>query len=284
MWLPMKTLHLGLVGSGLQHSRMPALQEYLSKLAGISIDYQLVDSQLMENFNPLEFVARASAAGYVGLNITHPYKQLVASLATRPGKAGHEKIGSYNTLRFEGDDILGTNTDYSGFIRAYESGRNESLPGRVYIAGAGGVGRAVAMALGQLGCQEILVYDQNNVQSTSLVQGLIQQGIQASVVSEKDVRESIKSADGLVNCTQMGMHGHPGSAIDPELIGAQQWAFDAVYTPLETLFLTTCREQGLDCLTGFDLWINQGLDAFTVFTGKELQLEETFFNSVLGWF
>jgi shikimate dehydrogenase len=51
------------------------------------------------------------------------------------------------------------------------------------------------------------------------------------------------------------------------LIGAQSWAFDAVYTPIETRFLLDARDAGLEIISGYELFFHQGVDAFEVFTG-----------------
>jgi len=79
------------------------------------------------------------------------------------------------------------------------------------------------------------------------------------------------------------MHGYPGSAFPASAISDQEWAFDAVYTPLHTEFFTTCKSSGLDCLSGFDLWIFQGLDAFSVFTGVDVKADDTLINTALSW-
>ena len=52
-------------------------------------------------------------------------------------------------------------------------------------------------------------------------------------------------------------------------LGLQRWAFDAVYTPENTEFLHACRVRGIDTLSGFELFLFQGLDAFRLFTGIE---------------
>jgi shikimate dehydrogenase len=59
------------------------------------------------------------------------------------------------------------------------------------------------------------------------------------------------------------------------MIGPQQWGFDAVYTPLQTRFLTACQQAGLATLSGFDLWVFQGIDAFNIFTGSEVRASKT---------
>jgi shikimate dehydrogenase len=93
----------------------------------------------------------------------------------------------------------------------------------------------------------------------------------------------MREANGLVNCTALGMHSYPGSAFPKEYINDQHWAFDAVYTPLKTAFLQRCEEQGLTCINGFDLWIYQGLDAFKLFTGITVEAQEEVISTALSW-
>jgi len=80
------------------------------------------------------------------------------------------------------------------------------------------------------------------------------------------------------------MHKYPGSAFNAELIDSQRWAFDAVYTPLETEFMSACRESDLQCISGFYLWLFQGLEAFKIFTGKEINFNQDLVDVASGWF
>ena len=50
------------------------------------------------------------------------------------------------------------------------------------------------------------------------------------------------------------------------MIGTQGWAFDAVYTPLQTRFLQDATAAGLEILSGYELFFYQGVDAFEIFT------------------
>ena len=276
-------LYMGLIGAGIRQSRMPRLQEYLGQLAGIDIRYDIIDGADDPDFDPVAQVNKAQAAGYTGLNITHPYKSRIVNRVTRPYVADHGSIGSYNTIKFEHDDLLGANTDFSGFLRAYTLCRGDEPPGSICLVGAGGVGKAIAFALVKLGCRAITLHDHVPAQADALAAVLSQQGVDARAVDQDALADAIRSADALVNCTEMGMHHHPGSAIDLALIGGQTWAFDAVYTPLATAFMTRCREQGLQCMTGYDLWINQGLDAFRIFTGVALAADEHLLNTTRSW-
>ena len=48
------------------------------------------------------------------------------------------------------------------------------------------------------------------------------------------------------------------------------WAFDAVYTPVDTQFLNDAAAQGLQIISGYELFIGQGVDAWRLFTDLPL--------------
>ena len=68
-------------------------------------------------------------------------------------------IGSCNTVVFGTPHHAGANTDYSGFIKAFRRTFGDGEPGHVAIAGAGGVGKAIAFALAALGADFLAIYD-----------------------------------------------------------------------------------------------------------------------------
>ena len=45
------------------------------------------------------------------------------------------------------------------------------------------------------------------------------------------------------------------------------WAFDAVYTPIDTRFLADAAAAGLDTLNGYELFFEQGADCTEIFLG-----------------
>lgn len=276
-------LKLGLLGSGISHSRMPLLQKHLGQISGLDIDYQLLDEP-DQQLDPIKKIQQIQQQDFQGINVTHPFKQKIVQVVTRSCIAGHEVIGSYNTLRFNDGDIVGANTDYSGFVRAYQHIRGEEQPGKVFMAGAGGVGRAVAFALVELGCEQLVIYDPVPEQAESLVNSLKLKNINSVVAEPEQKAELIRTSDGLVNCSNLGMHNYPGTAFETELINSQRWAFDAVYTPLDTEFISACRASGLQCISGFYLWLFQGLEAFNIFTGKEVAIDQNLLNAVNSWF
>ena len=84
------------------------------------------------------------------------------------------------------------------------------------------------------------------------------------------LEQACQGADGLVNCTPLGMVGYGGNAFAGIPLTGRKWVFDAVYTPLETPFLKESKAAGVDILGGYGLFLYQGVDAFELFTGRSV--------------
>jgi shikimate dehydrogenase len=82
------------------------------------------------------------------------------------------------------------------------------------------------------------------------------------------------NVDGLVNCTPIGHKDSPGNPLPANCFGGQSWAFDAVYVPIDTQFLTCAKQAGLDILSGFDLFLYQAVDSFIYFTDQSVDFDE----------
>lgn len=277
------TSKLALMGAHISRSKMGKLQAYLAQQNGLSIDYGLIDGEILPDFNPEDCVKRLIAEGYHGINVTHPYKQSVYPLVKSPLAEGHEKIGSYNTLRFTEDGILGANTDYSGFKQGYLYRRGDKSPGKVLVCGAGGVGRAIMFALTELGADHLYISDINTTAAQTMADLLVKHGHSASAITPDEVKVLQNKVDGLVNCTALGMYGKPGTPFDLTALSSPEWAFDAVYVPLKTDFIKACETAGLQCVSGFDLWIFQGIDAYNLFFDASIAATPALINEALSW-
>ena len=58
------------------------------------------------------------------------------------------------------------------------------------------------------------------------------------------------------------------------VMAGRRWAFDAVYTPADTQFLRDAASAGLATMSGYELFLHQGADAFRIFTGREVDRQE----------
>ena len=265
-------MKLGLIGKAIMNSSSPDLHVRLGQLTGIPTTYDLFDA----NEQPIESlesqVEKVIAAGYRGVNVTFPWKEAAVKLATR-SSPGARMVGAANTLVFENGDIIAENTDFTGFMSGFRATLGERKPGRVLLMGTGGVGKAVAFGLGQLGASEVILMDLDDAKSHQLAKELQQQGFTASTIAPAQLAETVPLCDGLVNCTPIGHEKSPGCPLPAELVEARHWIFDAVYVPAVTEFIAAAKQVGAAVVSGVSLFVFQGVDAFKFFCEDDAKRE-----------
>ncbi|MBY8273774.1 quinate dehydrogenase [Vibrio fluvialis] len=257
-------MKLGLIGQHIQKSKSPQLHELLGKKLNINTTYELFDCELENEQALFALLNDLKQRGYRGVNITHPYKVWAWNIVQSKFKTS-ERLGALNTLLIDGDTLRGTNTDCSGFVRSYRKECPEQSPGKVLMKGAGGVGRAIAFGLGQLAVEHLYIYDEQPISLQALIDDLQQAGISCSAVSRDALTACALECDGLVNATPVGHYTTPGAAFTEEQVQSQRWVFDAVYTPVRTEFIALAQQQGMSVISGFELFIHQGVDAYECF-------------------
>ncbi|SIO31105.1 shikimate dehydrogenase family protein [Vannielia litorea] len=264
----MTALKLGLIGDNIAKSSAPRLHRLAGAQNGVEVTYdRLVPAQIGEPFDAL--FANCAPRGYRGINVTYPYKERAAekvSIADPLVRA----MGAVNTVLFEPEGPQGHNTDYTGFIAAYRVARGAEGPGLACLVGAGGVGRALAFALVTLGAEEIRLCDRDTAKAEALAADLGALPGAPRLVVEPDARRASAGATGLLNGTPLGMDGIGGNAFPEGATGGAKWVFDAVYTPVETPFITEARAGGLQVISGYELFFWQGVHAWGHFSGTPL--------------
>lgn len=257
-------MKIGLIGHSISQSQSPALHRMLGEIYGFNIQYDLIEPDSNSAVDFEKTILRMRELGYVASNVTFPFKQIAMQFIDKPDEAV-KLVGASNTIYLEADHIRATNTDFTGFVRAYRSRCGDQPAGDVLMLGAGGVGRAVAFGLTRLGAGKIYIYDLSVAGAESLAAALVATGADAEVVSVDEIPDVARNVDGLVNCTPIGHQKTPGNPLDPAFFGGQKWAFDAVYVPMDTEFLSCAKAAGLVLVSGFDLFFYQGIDAFQFF-------------------
>jgi shikimate dehydrogenase len=268
----MKTLRLGLIGSNIAGTQSPALQI----LCGLSVHHNVTYDLLIpaeQNTSFQDMFARCVTAKYDGINVTYPYKEEVMQFA-KPGDAAVTRIGAANTVKFTelGPHVF--NTDYSGFIAAWKAKWGNKKPGRVLLAGAGGVGRAISFALAELGAENVALHDSDESKATALAEAATHFSNTTFFVAPRARLADLSEFDGVINGTPIGMTGVPGSPLPAHVKGNPSWAFDAVYTPDYTPFRAQMEAKGADFLSGYELYFHQGVQGFKIFSGMDVDRQD----------
>jgi len=260
---------VGLIGTGIGPSLSPPLHEREADAWGVRYLYRRLDLDRL-GVPPAavgELLAAARLAGYDGLNVTHPCKQLVLEHLDElaPDAAA---LGAVNTIVFRDGRAVGHNTDWSGFARSVDRGLPDAALDEVVLLGAGGAGSAVAHALLSLGTIRLSVVDVDPRRAAGLAEAL-QQRFGSGRAAGGDLASLpalMRAADGLVHATPTGMAAHPGLPLDAALLRPDLWVADIVYRPLETELVRTARRLGCRVLDGGGMAVFQAADSFRLFT------------------
>lgn len=255
----MPILRAGLIGEHISRTRLPAALEILCVHAGWTLNFELIDTAHIPEFDFTARMDQARTEGWTGMTVTHPWKRDARAYAGDQMTAQVAHLGASNTVIFE-PELAGYNTDYTGFLAAFSEFGHP--PGRVVMVGAGGVAEAIAPALIALGATDLTICDINGLRAEAIAKATGARAIEPSQVAE-----FISKADGLINATPIGMAEYPGTAFSGPALGSQKWAFDAVYTPTRTLFLKEAEAADLACLSGFELFKAMAVRSFEAYTG-----------------
>ena len=269
-----RSLVLGLVGSGIGRSLTPAMQEAEGLAHGLALGYRLIDAGRLglDSADLPELLRWARRLGFDGLNITHPFKQAVVPLLDELSDAAHD-LGAVNTVVLRDGRAVGHNTDWSGYGRAFRAVLPDAVRDRAVLVGAGGAGMAVGYALLDQGAAHLAVHDTDPERAEAAVVRLTKRFDAHRVSVVEDLADALADADGLVNATPIGMHGHEGLPVEARLVRPHHWVSDVVYFPLETELVALARSRGCRVVPGGGMAVGQAVDAFELFTGRSADVD-----------
>jgi shikimate dehydrogenase len=260
---------VGLVGTGVTPSLTPPMHMTEARALGLDYVYRPIDLTVL-GLSPddlPDILSWARRLGFDALNITHPCKRLVLDHLDRVDPLA-AALGAVNTVLFTDDGLVGYNTDTTGFAHALREGLPDAPLERVVQLGAGGAGSAVADALVRSGTRRLTIVDLDARRAGELAADLVGcHGADVVAAGPDEIAGLLAEADGLVHCTPVGMHDHPGSPIDAALLRAELWVADIVYRPVDTELLTAARAAGCRTLSGGAMAVGQAVDAFELITG-----------------
>lgn len=259
----------GLIGAPIAQSAAPAMHERAAEALGVRCHYQLIEVAGADRVALRALLDGVKSFGFAGINVTFPYKEAVVPLLDALSDSARA-IGAVNTVVVRDGRLIGYNTDATGFERAVAGLVTSSHRGPVALIGAGGVGKAIAFALANLGIAELAIFDSDRAKARQLQMQL--HGRLAVRIAES-VEDALQRAVGVINGTPVGMLPDRGTPIPESLLHRELWVADAVYSPLWTPLLTSAKARGATVMTGRDLAIYQAADAFELFTGLRPSIE-----------
>ena len=263
---------VGLIGYPIKKSLSPVMHNAAFKALGMD-DEWLYDAMEIPPDIVRYAVLEPKRHGYIGLNVTIPFKETALEFVIPDDKA--RAIGAANTIDFRTD--IATNTDVDGLLGDLEAHDVPIAGEKVIVLGAGGAARAAVYGLRLQGAEVVVVNRTMQRAYDMLFQLTASSGIRDVKVMTLHEASEI-GASLIINCTSAGMYFDAGSSAwsDDVLIPENITAYDMVYNPAKTKFMQDVEAVGGRAIGGLGMLVRQGAAAFKIWTGVEPPLDVMF--------
>jgi len=266
-------------GWPVKHSRSPIIHNHWLDQNGIDGSYE---KRPCEPDDFATFVSGFQSEGFVGGNVTLPFKEQVFTLADEVDEVA-KAIGAANTVWREGGKLHATNTDAYGFL----ANLDQQVPGwddqdrltrGALVLGAGGASRAIIYGLLERGFESIAIANRTVSKAHNLAQTFGQKCVAADISA---LTKENFSAALIVNTTSIGM-GDGKRPIDPSLFAKDTVVNDIVYAPLMTPLLASAKEAGMPFADGLGMLLHQAVPGFERWFGVRPEVTDELRNLVLA--
>ena len=247
-------MSFGLLGKKLSHSYSP----YIHAMLG-AYDYQLFE---MEDEELDDFFENGD---FNGLNVTVPYKEKVMKYVKCD--AVSKKIGAVNTIYYKNGELIGTNTDYFGFMYLLSLHEINLAGKKVLILGTGGASKTVFGVAKMCEAEKIFVASRQK--------------------SDKYVSYNTLplDVDIIINATPVGMYpNNDEQPVDLSQFTNLEAVIDLIYNPYQTKLLQQAEELGIKGVNGLSMLVAQATKAAKYFTGMNyLSYNKTLITNIKAY-
>ncbi len=261
---------ISLIGYPARHSLSPVIHNYLlqkTRKNAVYLVFEFKPGEFKQAFNGLKKL------GFIGLNVTMPYKEKVYQQCTYLDKTS-KLTKSVNTVKFKGNkEINGYNTDVYGFLKSLEDKNFKFDNKNCLIIGAGGAARSVVYGLLSKKVTNIYLYNRTVKNAENLKNYFINSG-RGNIKIIKDFKKlSEKDIELIVNCTPIGMNLE--DSLKKSVPVPVSWnlknkyIFEMVYEPIKTRFLQKAESESAKVICGLDMLVNQAVYSFKIWFDME---------------
>jgi shikimate dehydrogenase len=263
---------VGAFGDPIAENPTGVMQEAAFQALGLQWRYLLIEVHKGD----LEAAIKGiRAMNFRGINLTIPHKVEVLKYLDQVSEDAR-LMGAVNTVRREGDRLIGENTDGKGFLRSLRHDAGVDPAGkRIVVLGAGGAARSVTVELALAGAAHITVVNRTAERGQTLVALLNEKTpVDADFVPWERTYALPSATDVLVNATSIGLFPNvdqkPDIAYDS--ITDAMIVCDVIPNPPHTPLLKEAEARGARTLDGLGMLVYQGGIAFKMWTGLDAPL------------
>ena len=204
---------------------------------------------------------------FKGFSVTNPHKRSIIGHLDKvhPDAAA---IGAVNTVKIDGGELCGFNTDAEGFIKPLLDTFGSLERSRSAVVGTGGAARACVRMLKKHG-------------STVTVFGRDPKAAAAIGAETQTSAASLPAADFadfeiVVNATPLGTRGpfENLSIATADQLAGTKLIYDLTYNPAQTRLAREAAHAGVEFIGGLEMLVTQAVAQFNIWTGSDAPADE----------
>lgn len=249
------------IGNPIAHSKSPRIHAEFARQTGEDLRYEAI---LAPRDGFVAAVAAFRAAGGKGLNVTVPFKLDAFALATERTERAVQ-AQAVNTLKFDGANAIGDNTDGAGLVADLTGRLDFALEGKhVLVMGAGGAARGVILPLLREAPVSIAIANRTVEKARALERQFSRFG---TVTSGGYPELSGREFDLVVNATSAALAGEL-PPLPPGIFAPGALAYDMTYGSHHARFEAHAFGDGAARVTdGLGMLVAQAAESFLLWRG-----------------
>lgn len=248
-------------GNPIEHSLSPRIHTLFAQQTGVEIEYDKI-------LAPVDGFAETAQnfinQGGKGFNVTVPFKIDAFNLATKHS-INAQTAGAVNTIKVDGDALIGENTDGIGLLNDLTKNLEIDLQNKiVLILGAGGATRGILLPLLQQQPARVMIANRTASKATQLAKAFKPYGETCGFGLEKIKNDLV---DIIINATSASLDGQmPNIATG---IANNAICYDLMYGK-QTPFMDWAQDNNASMVVdGLGMLVEQAASAFEFWTGKQ---------------
>ena len=243
------------IGHPVAHSKSPEIHSAFARNAGEALTYERILAPL-DGF--LAAIDAFRAGGGRGASITLPFKLEAYSYANELSERARA-AGAVNTLKFEGAQVYGDNTDGIGLCRDIVDNLKVPIKGaRILLVGAGGAARG---AMGPLLSAEPKVLVTTNRTFSKSIELAAHFSGRGPVQAISSGALASHRFDIVINATSASIAGSAPD-IPMECVENGGLAYEMMYGRDPTPFMLSATKRGARVADGLGMLVEQAAEAF----------------------
>jgi shikimate dehydrogenase len=205
----------------------------------------------------------------MGINLTIPHKVDVIGMIGDIDETARA-MGAVNTLKWAENGYSGTNTDGYGIQKAVAEAFGCELQGQdIWIFGAGGAARGIAVACLKGGCRRLTVVNRSEPRLRDLKQQFQRQDLEdARRMRFSLLNEAPRDPDHealLINATSLGLKQSDPNPIGQEYLSQGKRVYDTTYG-IHNRLAQDCGAKGVSYADGLSMLVWQGALSLEIWT------------------